>query len=162
MTVDGTHCQIEEPRDKTLSLNTSYFSHKLNKSALNYELGVSIFKNQLVWVNGPFPAGMHDIRVYREHGLKEKIPLGKKIIGDNGYQGESNTVDAPNVYDCDHVKEFKRRARLRHESFNSRIKNFKCLSNRFKHSIKLHQAAFEAVCVIVQYQIENGNPLFDV
>jgi DDE superfamily endonuclease len=162
MTVDGTHCAIEEPRDKLLSKNKAFYSFKLNKAGLNYELGLSIFTNQLIWINGPIPAGTNDIKVYREHGLQQKIPFGKKIIGDNGYRGEKGTIDTPNKFDCDEVKEFKRRARSRHESINRRIKVFNCLNYRFIHSIKLHQAAFEAVCVIIQYQIENNNPLFDV
>lgn len=160
--VDGTHCLIEEPRDKNKSKNPQYYSHKFHKAALNYELGVSVFKNQLVWINGPFPAAINDITVYREHGLKEKVPAGKKLIADNGYRGEKDTIATPSIYDDEDLKIFKRRARARQESFNQRIKIFQCLSNRFKHPISKHKTVFESVCVIVQYQIESDNPLFDV
>ena len=54
------------------------------------------------------------------------------------------------------------RARARHETFNSRIKNFGCLEQRFRHGMEKHRICFEAVCVIVQYQMDNGAPLFDV
>ena len=115
-----------------------------------------------MWINGPFPAGINDITVFREHGLKEKIPNGKKLIADNGYRGEKDRIATPSRYDSDELKIFKRRARARQESFNQRIKTFCCLSNRFKHPICKHKEVFEAVCVIVQYQIEGENPLFDV
>jgi hypothetical protein len=49
-----------------------------------------------------------------------------------------------------------------HETFNSRLKNFHCLDDRFRHGIDKHKICFEAICVIVQYQLENGSPLFDV
>ena len=54
------------------------------------------------------------------------------------------------------------RARARHETFNGRIKNFGCLDDRFRHGMEKHKICFEAVCVIVQYQLENGSPLFDI
>ena len=160
--VDGTHCLIEEPRDKAKSKDPAFYSHKFHKAALNYELGVSVFKNQLVWINGPFPAAINDITIYRQYGLKDKIPPGKKLIADNGYRGEKDTIATPSIYDDVALKLFKRRARARQESFNQRIKIFQCLSTRFKHTLGKHKIVFEAVCVIVQYQIESDNPLFDV
>ena len=60
------------------------------------------------------------------------------------------------------VKSFKRRARARHETFNGRLKNFKILAERFRHGVPKHKAVFEAICVIVQYDMENGHPMFDV
>jgi len=85
-----------------------------------------------------------------------------KVIGDNGYRGERGVVSTPNAHDPEELRKFKSRARARHESFNGRIKNFRCLDVRFRHGIAKHKMVFEAVCVIVQYQLENGSPLFDV
>jgi hypothetical protein len=59
------------------------------------------------------------------------------------------------------VAKFKSRARARHESFNGRLKFFDILQNTFRHGEARHKIAFEAVCVIVQYQMDNGSPLFD-
>jgi hypothetical protein len=36
------------------------------------------------------------------------------------------------------------------------------LSGKFRHGHKKHKSVFKAVCVITQYQSENGHPLFDV
>jgi hypothetical protein len=45
---------------------------------------------------------------------------------------------------------------------NDRLNNFKILQDKFWHGIKCHGIAFEAVAVIIQYQINNGAPIFDV
>jgi hypothetical protein len=161
LTVDGVHCRIQEPKHPALSKNPEYFSHKFKQAALNYELGIAIYDNKLVWMNGPFPAGRHDINIFRTEGLKEKIPVGKLVIGDNGYRGEAAIISTPNSHDPPEVRQFKSRARARHETFNSRIKNFGCLDQRFRHGVENHKIAFEAVCVICQYQIEIS-PLFSV
>ena len=114
-----------------------------------------------MWMNGPFKASRHDITIFRRAGLKDMIPPGHRVIADNGYKGEAIVVSKPNSNDPGELKKFKRRARARHESFNGRIKNFQCLAERFRHGVNKHVIAFEAVCVIVQYQLENGSPLFD-
>jgi hypothetical protein len=126
-----------------------------------YEIGVHVYENKIVWLEGPKPAATHDITMYREK-LKGKVPDGKRGIADNGYRGEPNTLSTPNAHDPIELRKFKSRARARHESLNARIKNFKCLAERFRHGIQKHRICFEAVCVIVQYQMENGSPLFDV
>ena len=161
ITVDGVHCGVGEPFHPLFSKNPAYYSHKNNQAGLGYELGVSVYENALVWLKGPSPAGKHDITTFREE-LKGKIPSGKRVIGDNGYKGESNVISTPNSHDPEALRRFKSRARARHESFNGRIKNFKCLDERFRHGIAKHHICFEAVCVIVQYQLENGSPLFSV
>lgn len=161
ISVDGVHCRINEPKHPTLSKNPAYFSHKFNQAGVDYELAVSIYENQLVWMDGPFPAGKHDIKVFR-NGLKGKIPAGKKVIADNGYRGEKEVISTPNAHDPKDVKRFKSRARSRQESFNARLKTFRCLDVRFRNGIAKHKVVFEAICVICQYQLENGSPLFDV
>ena len=112
-------------------------------------------------MRGPFKASRHDITQFRSE-LLAKIPAGKRAVGDNGYQGEPDAVSTPNSQDPAVLRKFKSRARARQESFNARIKVFQCLDQRFRHGIKKHKICFEAVCVIVQYQLENGSPLFDV
>jgi hypothetical protein len=161
ITVDGVHCRVNEPKHPTLSKNPQYYSHKFNQAGVDYELGLSVFENCLVWMNGPFPAAESDIRVLRK-GLKDKIPAGKKIIADKGYRGEKAIINTPNSQDHPEVRKFQSRARARHESFNGRLKNFRSLDVRFRHGVEKHKIVFEAICVICQYQMENGSPLFDV
>jgi len=159
--VDGVHCHLDEPKHPMMSKNPAFYSHKFNKASLTYELGISIFEMRLVWVNGPFPASRSDIKIFRENGLKNMIPPGKRIVGDNGYIGEPGIISTPNSHDPEQLRIFKRRVWSRHESFNSRLKAFKCLDVRFRHGVKKHKIVFEAICIICQYQLENGSPLFD-
>ena len=56
MTVDGTDFCI--PQNGTAARGNAFVSHKYaGKSALRYELGVSILGGDLVWIQGPYPAG---------------------------------------------------------------------------------------------------------
>ena len=66
------------------------------------------------------------------------------------------------VHDCRGVNKFKSSALKRHETFNNLTKRFDCLSGRFRHSPDRFKTCFESVCVICQYQIENGSELFDI
>jgi hypothetical protein len=164
LTVDGVHCQIHEPMHPTKSKDQSYYSHKFKRSALNYEVGVSVYDNALVWLSGPTKASQHDITIFRSpDGLKEIIPDGRRVIGDRGYASrrEAAVLSTPNSSDPTEVRKFKSRARARHESFNGKIKNFRVLSECFRHNLEDHKTVFEAICVICQYQLENGSPLFD-
>lgn len=159
LTVDGVHFRIGEPR---LEPDSKWYSEKFNGPGLTYELGIAIRQNRLVWINGPFKASVHDKTIYNKpNGLKSRMPAGKKGIADRGYRNEP-TLATRNELDSAAVKAFKRRARARHETFNGRIKNFKALAERFRHGVQKHKTVMEAVCILVQYDMENGHPLFDV
>jgi hypothetical protein len=163
VTVDGTHCWIREPSHPTWSQDPEWFSHKYNHAGVNYELAISISENRLVWMNGPFKAGMNDVITFTEKGLKAKLKAcGKKGIGDGGYAGHPEQISTPNSHDSKQVFKFKSRALKRHEKFNGLTKNFDCLNGRFRHSVDRFKNCFEAICVIAQYQMENNRPLFDV
>jgi hypothetical protein len=115
-------------------------------------------------MNGPLPAGDHDINVFRDKGLKDKIPAGKRPLV---------TMDIvermPSSVHLMHMMKPKYESSKvaldessRHESFNAGLKAFWCFDVRFRHGIENHRIVFEAVCVICQFQLENGSPLFDV
>jgi DDE superfamily endonuclease len=160
LTVDGTHCPIEEPRSQP---DKKWFSHKLNHAAVSYEIGLDIIENKIVWTNGPFEAGKSDLLIFQEPGgLKSMIPHNYKIIGDMGYAGEPQIISTKNALDSKEVKKFKQRARARHEAVNSFFKNFKILSDRYRHEFDTHKIVFEAVCVIVQYTLETNDSLFKI
>ncbi|KAG7357181.1 hypothetical protein IV203_001869 [Nitzschia inconspicua] len=101
-----------------------------------------------------------------ENSLKAKIPEGKKAIADKGYLGEQHTTIAPpSQYDSRELAEFKNRASERHENFNARKKSFNVLSNTFritKNKKEKHKIVFEVVCILCQYDMENGHRLWDV
>jgi hypothetical protein len=87
----------------------------------------------------------------------------KKLIGDSGYKGEqskiSTTVDAHSA----EVKEFFARAKSWQETINNRLKSFNILSCCFchgkgvKNKLRLNQTCFEAISVLVHYDLaEHG------
>jgi hypothetical protein len=171
VSVDGVHCTINEPRQLPSS---KWYSHKSHGPALAYEIAVAIQENKIVHIHGPFPAGIPDLTIFRSPGgLKSKIPDGKLATADRGYRGEP-ALRLPNDRDTDIAKGFKKRSQARHETLNSRLKSFKILSTRFRHSHNgrkqqqgvtchdNHKVIFEAVCVLLQYDMENGHPLFAV
>ena len=92
---------------------------------------------------------------------KDKIVEDKRGIADAGYLGGARLA-LPNANDPKELHKFKSRAQCRHKTFNGRIKNFAILQGTFCHSIPKHCIAFHAVCVIVQYQMDNGAELFTV
>ena len=168
LTVDSVHCKMYEPMHPTMPMDTGFSSHKFGKKAgLAYELGISTYEQKLYWTHGPNKGGCNDKKMFKTSGLQvHLLAQGKKAIADLGYIGvKGGGVSTPNQQDTAEVKEFKRRARARHENFNGRIKIFGVLSQTFRHKtnrLDKHQTVFEAVCVIVQYQLENGSPLFDI
>lgn len=167
LSVDGIHFWIDEPRKDP---DAGHCSHKNNKAGVGYEIGLLIWHNRAVWGDGPFKPATHDKTKYEElSGLQSLIPYGKLVVGDRGYRGESieehgqyRTLSTRNTCDTSQVKDFKRRVRARHENFNARLTAFNILKNRFRHGRDRHQAVFNAVLVLVQFDLENGNPLWDV
>lgn len=156
LTVDGVHCRIHEPR---FMPSSGWFSPKFNKAGLAYEIGVSVYHDKICWVNGPFPAGQNDLRIFRKpDGLLSKIPAGKKAIADEGYVGEQDKTATRNEFDSSEVKDLKRRAKARQESVNQKLKSFQILKDTFRTTgsqrLEKHKTAFEACLVIVQYELD--------
>jgi hypothetical protein len=48
ITVDGTHCWIQEPQHPTWLQDRKFYLRKYNKAGLNYELGISLWESRLV------------------------------------------------------------------------------------------------------------------
>jgi hypothetical protein len=64
MLVDGTDFHI--PQKGAATKGNAFTSHKYaEKSADRYELGVNILMGNLVWIQGPYPAGAwSDIKIF--------------------------------------------------------------------------------------------------
>lgn len=115
----------------------------------------------MLWVNGPFPAGIGDREIFK-HKLRGMIPRGHIALMDRGYRGGGKCVSTVNGLDSDQLNEFKTRALARHESFNSRLKRYKILREKFRCNFKKHRVVFNAVAVICQLEMKHGSPIFDV
>jgi hypothetical protein len=168
VSVDGTDFKIWEPKHPTLPIDKGYCSHKFNHAAVKYEIVLSVNQSKCVLINGPFRGGMHDLDMVRAAGgLKEKMngAIGKKAIADRGYKSskpDEQFLSTPDRMDPAELYNFKSRVRLRHETFNGRLKKYGSLQQTFRHGKHKHKKVLEAICVIVQYQMDNGSELFAV
>eukprot|EP00804_Cyclotella_cryptica_P014138 CCRYP_005575-RA/>CCRYP_005575-RA protein AED:0.15 eAED:0.15 QI:0/0/0/1/0/0/2/0/214 len=131
------------------------------------------------WVSGPQPASVHDITILRggkagkmnewnRDALYFNIPDGVKLVGDSGYDGQRDKVTTTMDAHAPDTKALFKRIKSQLESCNGRFKNFKVIRESFRHGqgtddkLKRHKYSFEACVVLVQYDIENGHPLFEV
>lgn len=146
--VDGQHCWKQEPSNSPWAIDPKHFSFKYNKAGWCYELALALHVSKLIWMNGPFPAGKSDQKIYREEGLQEKLEaLGKKMIADCGYSGPQVST-RNDAYDSPSVAMFKSRALKRQEKFNGRMKTYESLSSRFRHDEDKFKSLFEAIAVL--------------
>ena len=160
--VDGTHCRVMKPQHHKYPFDKRYKSHKFGKDAVTYEIMLDM-KGIPRWVNGPHPAGKNDKLMYNEQ-LRQKVPDGKLLIADCGYDG-CKKVSTPSNYESEALKEFKRNHRARIEHYNGRLKNFAILDGIFRTKgekrMEKHKTVFDAINVIVTIAIKTGFPLFD-
>lgn len=149
-----------------LPVDPGFWSKKFKRGAVKYEIVLAIHEPKCVLINGPFRGGFHDLEMTRDK-LKEKMNAapGKLAISDRGYRSskpDEEFLSTPNELDPSILHNFKSRARLRQETFNGRLKKYGSLQQTFRHGMEKHKFVLEAVCVIVQYQMDNGSKLFAV
>lgn len=166
VSVDGVNYAAWEKKHPTLNKDPTNFDHKHNCCGFKYEIALMIYEPKIVWIKGPIRGGKGDRDIFKEDGLKEKLEStpGKMAVADGGYEmgDEPGFVCIPNTTDSKELRAFKSRVRCRHETVNGRLGNFAILQHKFRHGMKCHKVAFEAVAVIIQYQMDNGAPIFDV
>jgi hypothetical protein len=147
--VDGVDMRIREPSP----FNRRWYSHKFHGPGLRYEVGVSIISGKIVWVSGPFPAGIPDLVIFRG-GLKLMLDNGEQVVADKGYRGEVACHIERN-----HITGI---IRARHETVNARLKMWNCLQATWRHDLQKHILAFNSIAIVTQMELENGQPLFNV
>jgi hypothetical protein len=81
MSIDGTDFRILQTG--TAIRGNAFASHKyLGKSALRYEIGVSILGGDLVWIQGPYPAGaFNDVKIFNKV-LRHFLEPGERVKAD--------------------------------------------------------------------------------
>jgi hypothetical protein len=162
MTIDSTDVRIQQ---KGAARKGSIFgSHKYaGKSALRYKLGVDILVGNLVWVEGPYPAGEWNDTKFFNSVLSHCLELGECIEANNGYVGHANKIKCPNN-DCNPVENLGMQGTVRtcHKTLCWHLKNWGILEKVYHHDITVHGMVFYACVVITQLAIANGKPLFEV
>jgi hypothetical protein len=162
MTVDGTYFCI--PHKGVAMKGNAFTSHKYTgKSALRYELGVDILVGNLVWIQGPYPAGKFtDIKMFNKV-LRNFLEPGERVEADEGYRDHPDKIKCPgNDANPAENGAMQGRVRVRHETLNGRLKNWGVISLVFRHRIMRHGDVFRACVVVTQLTAENGEQLFEV
>jgi hypothetical protein len=158
VSVDGTDLPIEEP---VRPIDPKWFSHKINHAAVRYELGVGIGSGYIVWINGPFPAGEYSDITIARRGLIHFLYENEYYIADGGYRDGNQWSVTPTG-----TRSYRDRQmaviRSRHETINSRLKQWSILAVMFRHSLEKHSKAFRAVANIVQLGLQTDRPAFQV
>jgi hypothetical protein len=161
MLVDGTDSRI--PLKGAAKKGNPLRSHKYaGMSALCYELGVDILMGNLVWIQGPYPAGAWpNIKIFTSC-LAHFLEPYERVKADDGYRGHADKVKCPKN-NVNPVKNLKMQGRVRacHETLYGRLKNWGILSQVFL-DIRRNGDIFRACAVITQLTIEHGEPLFAV
>jgi hypothetical protein len=131
---------------------------------------LSLTESRCLWIDGPFCSGKHDVNIFTS-SLVDRIPAGKFVIADRGYKCKRVThrakVSLPSSTDSKELENFKMRARCRNKTFIARLKKFESLPGAlFCHGSgaeagrEFFGIVIEAMCVIVQYQMDKGRKLF--
>ncbi len=95
MSINGTDFRI--PQTGKATTGNWFASHKYSgKSALGYEIGVSILGGDLVWIQGLYPAGQFtNIKIFNKV-LRKFLEPGERVEANNGYVGAADKIKCPN------------------------------------------------------------------
>ncbi len=113
------------PQQGAAERGDAFASHKYaRKLALRYELGVDILAGNLVWIQGPYPAGKYnDIKIFNSV-LCHYLEPGKRMEADEGYVGHADKIKCPdNTCKPEENLAMQARERSWHEILNWQLKN---------------------------------------
>jgi len=124
---------------------------------------MDILAGNLVWIQGPYPAGKYtDIKIFNKV-LRNFLEPGKRAEANEVYRGHPDKIKCPgNDANPAENRGMQGRARARHKTLNGRPKNWGILSQVFCHHIMMHGNVFQACAGVTQLTVENGKPLFEV
>jgi hypothetical protein len=140
--IDGTDFCIQQKG--VARMGNLFDSHKyVGKSALHYKLRVDIFVGNLVWVEGPYPAGAWPDVKFFNSVLSHCLEPGERVDADINYVWHPDKIKCPHN-DCNPAKNLgmKSAPRSRHETYNGRLKNWGILKKTYRHENTQHRTVF--------------------
>jgi len=168
ISTDGVDFKLWERKHKLYPYDSTAMSHKFKSCAAKYIIALSVYEPKCVFIEGPFRGGKPDLDMFRECGLMQKMIDNEKVcIADRGFRSkipkEQKCFALPDFMDAGkELYNTKSRARLRQETWNGRLKHFGALSQTFTNGFVKHGIVLRAVAVLVQYQMDNGSPIYSV
>ena len=149
ISVDG----VDLLKKEDFPFDPKYASHKFgNSPAFSYEISLSIVSYDVVWVNGPFKGGSPDLNNFRYGGLKEVLArCNEMVVTDSGYRDERVRLRNEGLHEERNMNSL---IRARQETVNQRIKNFGCMSQRWRGKKHDHFAFLQAVIGLVQIELK--------
>lgn len=162
LSVDGTDKKGWERKHETLPYDPGNFTQKHAHGGLKFQVTLCAQRALCVDIFGPVRGGMGDKEMLERSGILKRLKKGKLVIADRGYIKDKwkDQISWPHEHDSKKANNFKSRVRLRHESFNGRMCYFGTMNQTWHHTDEQLGFAFRAVAVNVQYQMNNGSPLF--
>ncbi len=132
-----------------------FWSYKLKKSGVRYEVGLCIKTGDICWWNGPYEPGVWGNGMIFANSLKSHLELRERCKTDVGYLGSApEFVKCPGgVWGESWKRTMQQRVRSRQETVNERLKKWAILSTPYHHNLHLHQTVFAAVITLFSYPL---------
>jgi len=134
--------------------------HKFKKSALRYEVGVGIKSGDICWWWGPFEPGIWNDNMIFQSALVHELEEGERVETDAGYKASApERVKCPGTVMSDLDN---RNVRWTPVPGMKRSKQWKILSNPYRHDIVDHQKLFAAIAssYSLNFALRMGSRLF--
>ena len=180
--VDTVHIRSQEFR---CDPSSKWYSHKFNGPGVAFEVVNDPIDGHFRWINGPKESSQHDLTILRggTKGKKKKWDKSSlyfqmtalqeeynlKLVGDSAYEGQADVVTTTKDAHKPATKKLFARMKSMQETCFKRLKDFKVLRESFRHGkkgtadkLEAIQRSFEATAVLLQYDFEDGHPLFEV
>ena len=152
VSIDGIDFSICE----TKPFDAQWYSFKINKAGIKYEIATCIATGFIVWFNGDFKAGrFNDLELARLEFTSRLLP-GKRAIVNRIYCDDRFFI-TPYTFFLN--RRLLKNIAARHENVNQRIRVWCCMRHIFRHGWRKHNLCFEAIIKLVQIKLQNGQPL---
>ena len=155
---------------------------QIQRSWSLYEICCDLVQDRTVWADGPCTASAHDRTIFhggnrtrKKNGNSQAFTFTSHLVKTHRWfwicRGGHKNFDNPW---CS-LKASERlfcQSQIKGWNYQCKVQNFKILGTTFWHhgkhgggikeKIQVHRLIFDAISVVSQYDLENGNPLFDM
>ncbi len=155
MTLDGLECLIQRPLDN--AIQRQYYSGKIRKHSIKYEIGIQLISGKIVWIAGGIPGSVHDLEMVRSCGLIPLLLSGEMVLSDRGYIGENCFMHPFKPAKIEEEIQFNSvigSIRETVEHTIGRLKIFQFTQQKWRHNIELHPIAFKVICHTLNIELE--------